>query len=106
MVDSHSINVTHANMIDVVVCYATSQNIIMLDINLKQNSTIQDAIEHSQILNKCHEIDIVECKVGIFGKIRALNTILHQGDRVEIYRPLNADPMEARRRRAVKKTKT
>ncbi|MDO9191883.1 MAG: RnfH family protein [Undibacterium sp.] len=106
MADSHSINITHTNTIDVVVCYATSQNIIMLDINLKQDSTIQDAIEHSQILNKCREIDIVQCKVGVFGKVRVLNTILHQGDRVEIYRPLNADPMEARRRRAVKKPKT
>ena len=93
-------------MIDVLVCYATTVDIVMLEVNLKRDSTIREAIACSQIMDRCPEIEIDRCKVGIFGKLKLLESVLQQGDRVEIYRPLTADPMEARRRRALKREKT
>ncbi|MBC7404694.1 MAG: RnfH family protein [Cytophaga sp.] len=90
-------------MIDIEVCYVSSENTLILRLNMISGSAIINAIEDSQILHTCPEIDISQCKLGIFGKIKFLNTVLQQGDRVEIYRPLIADPMEARRRRAAKK---
>jgi putative ubiquitin-RnfH superfamily antitoxin RatB of RatAB toxin-antitoxin module len=45
------------------------------------------------------QVDVGDRKVGIWGRIRALDTLLHDGDRIEVYRPLTIDPMAARRRR-------
>jgi putative ubiquitin-RnfH superfamily antitoxin RatB of RatAB toxin-antitoxin module len=84
----------------VQVCYALEQTIFLVEVVLERNSTIRDAIESSQILLKCPEIDIDHCRVGIYGKLKLMTAVLAHGDRVEIYRPLIAGPMEARRRRA------
>ena len=53
----------------------------------------------SGLLQQCPEIDLSRNKVGIFSKMKELDTVLSDGDRVEIYRELKADPKEARRRR-------
>jgi putative ubiquitin-RnfH superfamily antitoxin RatB of RatAB toxin-antitoxin module len=90
---------------DVQVCYASTQKITVIQLNVRSDSSIRDVIEISQILMKCPEVDIGVCKVGIFGKLKALSAIVQQGDRVEIYRPLTADPMEARRRRSAKQSR-
>lgn len=66
-------------------------------------STIQDALIQSQLLTTHPEISSLP--VGIFGKQKALDTLLKPGDRIEIYRPLLVDPMERRRKRALAKTK-
>ena len=102
MADAFQVQNQKPKMIAIQVCYATNQKTVMLQLVLKKDSTIREAIDVSQILSTCPEIDIDKCKVGIFGKIKSLNSILQQGDRVEIYRPLVADPMEARRRRIAK----
>ena len=91
--------------IDVQICFASEQSVTVIDLHLPRQSTIRDAFEISQISKKYQEIDINVYKVGIFGKLKALNTVLRQGDRVEIYRALTADPMEARRRRFAKQLK-
>ncbi|MGD8907973.1 MAG: RnfH family protein [Chromatiales bacterium] len=60
----------------------------------------RQAIEQSGILQRFPEIDLAAYKVGIFGKAAKLDAELSEGDRVEIYRPLIADPKEARKKRA------
>lgn len=87
---------------DVQVCHASTQKTSLIALTLKCDSTIREVIEISQILIQHPEIDIEVCKVGIFGKLKTLDTVVQRGDRVEIYRPLTADPMEARRRRSAK----
>ncbi|MEW5710048.1 MAG: RnfH family protein [Pseudomonadota bacterium] len=62
-------------------------------------TTVQQAIERSGILQDFPEIDLTKNKVGVFGKLTRLDAPLKDRDRVEIYRPLIADPKEVRRRR-------
>lgn len=85
------------------VCYTTPTEITLLNLVMHKNASLSQAIEQSQILKKYPEIDINRCKLGVFGKIKSLDAVLMPGDRVEIYRSLLADPMEARRRRAKNK---
>ena len=62
--------------------------------------TVEQAINQSSILSDYPEIDLASAKVGIFSKVCKLSDKLHDGDRIEIYRPLVADPKEARKKRA------
>ncbi len=78
-----------------------SQN--RLTLKLAQGSNINQAINRSGVLSHFPEIDLKVNKVGVFSKIQPLDTLLCEGDRIEIYRPLEADPKEARRRRAKNK---
>jgi len=89
-------------MISVEVAYATPGKQLILKINVLPNSTVEDAILASTILEKFPEIDLQKNEVGVFGKRVKLTTRLKDKDRVEIYRPLLIDPMEARRLRAKK----
>ena len=84
----------------VEVAYALPGKQTLLKVALPRGSTIQDAIEHSGIARQHSEIDPETCKVGVFGRRRTHDTLLRDGDRVEIYRPLIADPKETRRSRA------
>ncbi len=67
---------------------------------MKSGTTVGEAIKESGILQQFPEIDLALNKVGIFGKLARIDTLLRDRDRVEIYRALIADPKEARRRRA------
>lgn len=93
---------SYMDSIHVEVAYAKpkAQVIIPLDAPIATNA--QQAIEKSGILRQFKEIDLSKNKIGIFGKPCALSTLLREGDRVEIYRPLIADPKEVRKRRAGK----
>ena len=62
--------------------------------------TAREAIERSGALLRFPEIDLAANKIGVFGKVAKLDRVLETGDRVEIYRPLIADPKEARKKRA------
>ena len=86
--------------VEVIYALPTEQELITL--KLSPNSTVQDAIAHSKVLSRYPEIDLNKNKVGIFGKTCELTDSLFQDDRVEIYRPLIADPKEARKNRAKK----
>jgi putative ubiquitin-RnfH superfamily antitoxin RatB of RatAB toxin-antitoxin module len=87
--------------IHVTVCYPSSPQPVLRDLALAEGSTLRDALQASGIT--VPGVDLASCPVGVFGKKKAPDTVLHDGDRVEIYRPLVADPMDARRRRAGKK---
>lgn len=84
----------------VEVAYAQPGRPILRTLHLAPGSTIGEAIGACGLLDECPEIDLKRNRVGIFGRLAQLDTPLRNGDRVEIYRPLNADPKEARRRRA------
>ncbi|OYO29200.1 RnfH family protein [Janthinobacterium sp. PC23-8] len=84
----------------VQVCYALPEAAFLRALNLPPGSTVQQAIEHSGLLLQHPEIDLAVNMVGIYGKKKTLDTVLRAQDRVEVYRPLQADPKEARRRRA------
>lgn len=90
-------------LIRVQVCYATPQRQLLLNVTLAAGATLHQAIKASGLLQQAPEIDISVWRVGIYGKLKTLDTELRDHDRVEIYRPLIADPMESRRRRASKR---
>lgn len=87
-------------MIKVEVAYARpeSQSIIAMDV--EEGITAEQAVQRSGILEKYSDIDFESCKLGVFGKAIKRDKVLEPGDRVEIYRPLIADPKEVRRQRA------
>jgi putative ubiquitin-RnfH superfamily antitoxin RatB of RatAB toxin-antitoxin module len=89
--------------IQVQICYAQPGVQILRDLTMPEGSTLHDAVKQSGILQELPEIDLTACRVGIFGKLKDLDTVLRDRDRVEIYRPLIADPKESRRMRAEKK---
>lgn len=84
------------------VAYARSDKQLIIPLQVIEPCTIEQAITLSEIINRFPEIDLSKNKVGIFSEICSLNTLLHANDRVEIYRNLVLDPMEARRQRAFK----
>ena len=86
--------------INIEVAYGTSHETVLLTVTVPGDSTIRQGIEISGILEKFPEIDLDQNKVGIFSKLKSLDETLKEGDRIEIYRPLIADPREARRNRA------
>jgi len=92
---------------NVEVAYATPKKQLILLVPFEEGMSAQKAIELSGILMTFPDIDLAENAVGIFSKPCKLDTLLRVGDRVEIYRPLIADPKEVRRQRAEagKKTK-
>lgn len=84
----------------VEIAYATPTEQVILSQSAHPGLTVEQAIRRSGILERFPEIDLAVAKVGIFGKLAALDTELNAGDRVEIYRPLIADPKAARKKRA------
>ncbi len=97
-------NELHSSTLQVQVCYALPDAVFMQDVTIPAASAIQDAIQASDVLQRYPDLDLATVRVGVFGKLKSLDSVLHSGDRVEIYRPLQADPMESRRRRAAHKT--
>ena len=93
----------NVKQIKVEVAYAKPEAQVLLSLLVNEDTTLQQAIEQSGVLSKFPEIDLATNKVGIFGKIATADTVLREKDRVEIYRPLIADPKASRRKRAEKK---
>ncbi len=84
------------------VIYAKPAGAIRRELRLDAHCTAGDAVQASGILDACPEIDPGRNRIGVFGRLARADTPLRDGDRVEIYRPLSAEPKEARRRRAAK----
>lgn len=85
---------------NVGICYAEAERQLWIRLEIPDGSTVGQAIELSGVLNQFPEIDLQTQKVGIFGKISKLDAPVQEGDRVEIYRKITADPNEVKRRRA------
>jgi putative ubiquitin-RnfH superfamily antitoxin RatB of RatAB toxin-antitoxin module len=90
----------NAATINVEVIYALPERQPLLRIRLAEGATVEDAIRQSGVLDAFPDIDLARNKVGIFSKLVKLDEVLRDKDRVEIYRPLIADPKEVRRKRA------
>ena len=84
------------------VAYATPDKQIILEREIESGTTIREAVKQSGINQHFPEIDLENCKLGVFSKPVATDYELSDGDRIEIYRPLIADPKEVRRQRAAK----
>lgn len=82
------------------VAYATPAKQIILECKIDQGTSARDAVRLSGIEQHFPEIDPENCDLGVFGKAIAADYQLQDGDRIEIYRPLIADPKEIRRQRA------
>jgi putative ubiquitin-RnfH superfamily antitoxin RatB of RatAB toxin-antitoxin module len=91
-------------LFDVIVAWAVPQHALLRPVQVPPGTTIAQAIAASGILQDVPEIDLAVYPVGIYGKKKLLDTVLRPLDRIEIYRPLLADPKESRRRRAAHKS--
>jgi putative ubiquitin-RnfH superfamily antitoxin RatB of RatAB toxin-antitoxin module len=83
--------------LEVEVVYAQPERTESVRVRVPEGATVRDVLEKSGLLSR------VSGKVGIFGKVVRADAPVANGDRVEIYRPLAADPKEARRRRAARR---
>ena len=92
-------NESEIEMMNVEVAYARPDKQVIISVEAELGSTIENVIEKSGVMEQFSEIDLTKNKVGIFGKLSKKTAELKAGDRVEIYRPLIADPKEVRRKR-------
>jgi len=90
----------NVDKIPVEVAYALPERQVILVVEVAPDATLEDAIRASGILEQYPDIDLAKNKVGVFGKLGKQGDLLHAGDRVEIYRPLIADPKQVRKQRA------
>jgi putative ubiquitin-RnfH superfamily antitoxin RatB of RatAB toxin-antitoxin module len=93
-------------MIRVEVAWATPDRQVLLAIEVAEGCTLDEAIRQSGIRDEVPDLVVDLDAVGVFGRRLPASHVLREGDRVEIYRPLIADPREARRRRAEQKKDT
>ncbi len=90
-----------SSKIKIEVSYALPDEQEIVALNAELGITVMQAIQSSGLLEKYADIELIkQNKIGIFGKLIKPTQVLREGDRVEIYRPLIADPKEVRRRRA------
>ena len=88
------------NQINIEIAYALPERYYLKSFQVDEGITVQTVITQSGILSQFPEIDLSTNKIGIFSRPIKLTDVLKEGDRIEIYRPLLADPKETRRKRA------
>ena len=91
-----------ASTISVEVAYALPNKQTILQVEVAEGTTALEAAQLSGITGKFEEIDLDNAKLGIFAKVVSPGQVLRDGDRVEIYRPLIADPKDVRKARAAR----
>ncbi len=89
--------------IRVTVVHALPEEAIEVALRLPEGATLADAIDIAGANRRLAVADLSRCPVGIYGKRARRDTVLADGDRVELYRPLKLDPKQVRRRRATEK---
>jgi len=87
-------------LISVTVIYALPAGATEIVVRLPEGATIADAVQRSGIASRHPEVDVLHGAVGVFGQRADRHFVLADGDRVELYRPLIAEPKESRRKRA------
>lgn len=93
---------THGGSVRLSVCYARPEAVFLRELDVPAGSSIAAAIAASGVLAEFPELDPQSLRTGIFSKLKPADTVVRDGDRIEIYRPLIADPKTARRRRVQK----
>lgn len=89
--------------VGITVCYASDRHEWLRALEVEAGTTLGEAIERSGVLQDFPDINLTTQPVGIYAKKKTLDTVVRERDRIEIYRPLVADPKDSRRRRAAKK---
>jgi putative ubiquitin-RnfH superfamily antitoxin RatB of RatAB toxin-antitoxin module len=92
-------------LLDIQVVYALPSNILIIDCNVPAGSTVAEAIYLSGLKQKVPDLSLDEDLVGIYSQKVSLNHRVADGDRIECYRPVSADPKVVRQRRVEKKRK-
>jgi hypothetical protein len=95
--------VLESEFIHVEVAYALPHQQKIIRLRVAAESTVQAIIEQSGILSVFPDIDLTKNKLGVYGKAVRLEQLVFDGDRIEIYRPLVADPREIRKQRLAKR---
>jgi putative ubiquitin-RnfH superfamily antitoxin RatB of RatAB toxin-antitoxin module len=88
------------NKIKIEIVYALPHEQVLLKLDVPEQTTIIEAVKLSGLKEKFPEIDLEKGKFGLYGKLSKGDVVLREKDRVEIYRPLIADPKEVRKKRA------
>ncbi len=83
---------------NVGIAYDNGKKQVWLKLEVPDGSTVRDVIDHSKLLEQFPEIDLQSQKVGIFGRATKLDAEVTDGNRVEIYRPIIADPETVERK--------
>ena len=91
--------------LSIEVCCALPNEQALIAVELPEGAPLLQALDASGILQRYPRIDLTTQKVGVFGKVKALDTVLADHDRVEVYRPLLVDPKVSRQRRVEKTRK-
>jgi putative ubiquitin-RnfH superfamily antitoxin RatB of RatAB toxin-antitoxin module len=86
--------------IRVEVAYAQPQRQFLRALSVAAGASVRSAIHASGVLEAFPEIDLASLRVGVWSRVLTLDAPLREGDRVELYRPLQVDPKEVRRQRA------
>jgi hypothetical protein len=90
------------NSINVEVAYALPHKQALIAVTVAVGTTVLEAAQQSGVTGRFEGVDLDNSKFGIFGKVVSPTQVLKEGDRVEIYRPLVADPKEVRKARAAR----
>lgn len=96
---------SEGDLIQIEVAYALPAEQLILKIDVSPGATVRDAIERSGVLQRFPEIDLSQNRVGRWSHVVGLEEAVRAGDRIEIYRPLIADPKQMRRERAARSKK-
>jgi putative ubiquitin-RnfH superfamily antitoxin RatB of RatAB toxin-antitoxin module len=83
------------------VAYARPDRQFVIEVELPEGATARDALMASRLLETCTEIDPSSVVLGVYGRVIPAEFAVREGDRVEVYRPLKADPRVARRARVI-----
>ena len=89
--------------INIEIVYAVPGETTVIPVVVRRGTTVGEAIQASGIGHMIPDIDLESRKIGVFNQIVSLHDSVSDGDRIEIYRPLIADPKEVRRKRAARK---
>lgn len=92
-----------SDKINIEVAYATTERQKIIKLEVDSGTTIIDAVRQSGITDVFPDLDIETASFGIWSKVKPASTVILDGQRIEIYRPLLVDPKESRRKRAEKK---
>ncbi len=93
----------HEHDFEVEIVYALPERVIAAKAHVRPGATVAQAIEQVRFARLVPDVDVDAAPVGIFGRVVSRDTPVRDGDRIEIYRPLVADPKQARRQRSSRK---
>lgn len=87
-------------MLEIEIVYGLADRQVLKSMTVAEGTTVREAALQSGLEVEFPELDLQQVPLGIFGKVVKDETVLRDGDRIEVYRPLLIDPKEARRKRA------